>query len=301
MTISRLTVDKLGVKLYDRVSAVIAELVANGYDADATSVIVEPPMDEMLATKSEGKLIDKNYGIVIKDDGCGMTPEQVNAFYLKVGAERRTDPKRGGVSKRFQRHVMGRKGVGKLAPFGVCQVIEVITSGGEAIEGKDEHGVKVKGYLTAHLFLDRSKIVTDTDAAYEPRVGNLDGVVRPTKGTTLRLTQFDRRRVPSMEDFERQLAQRFGLSSTNWKITLRDSTKTSTDKAYEKEVGGFAVAKMEGTNISLLAKTNNGKTEYPAIGDDGKVISDLRAGFEYEGKFYAVTGWVAHLVKASPA
>ena len=28
MTISRLTVDKLGVKLYDRVSAVIAEIVA---------------------------------------------------------------------------------------------------------------------------------------------------------------------------------------------------------------------------------------------------------------------------------
>jgi hypothetical protein len=29
MTISRLTVDKLGVKLYDRVSAVMAEIVAN--------------------------------------------------------------------------------------------------------------------------------------------------------------------------------------------------------------------------------------------------------------------------------
>jgi len=35
-----LTVDKLGVKLYDRVSAVIAELVANSYDADATKVTI---------------------------------------------------------------------------------------------------------------------------------------------------------------------------------------------------------------------------------------------------------------------
>ena len=35
MRISRLTVDKLGVKLYDRVSAVLAELIANSYDADA--------------------------------------------------------------------------------------------------------------------------------------------------------------------------------------------------------------------------------------------------------------------------
>jgi hypothetical protein len=36
LTISRQTVDKLGVKLYDTVSAVVAELVANSYDADAT-------------------------------------------------------------------------------------------------------------------------------------------------------------------------------------------------------------------------------------------------------------------------
>lgn len=34
MTISQLTVDKLGVKLYDKVSAVLAELVANSYDAE---------------------------------------------------------------------------------------------------------------------------------------------------------------------------------------------------------------------------------------------------------------------------
>ena len=46
MKISRLTVDKLGVKLYDRVSAVIAELVANSYDADAAKVTITAPMDE---------------------------------------------------------------------------------------------------------------------------------------------------------------------------------------------------------------------------------------------------------------
>ena len=37
MRISRRTVDKLGVKLYDKVSAVIAELIANACDATATS------------------------------------------------------------------------------------------------------------------------------------------------------------------------------------------------------------------------------------------------------------------------
>lgn len=95
MTISRLTVDKLGVKLYDRVSAVIAELVANSYDADATEDEVVAPMTELLATKIGGKLKDKGYAIEVRDNGAGMTPQEVNDFYLVVGAERRNDPKRG--------------------------------------------------------------------------------------------------------------------------------------------------------------------------------------------------------------
>src|ERR1700682_2791359 len=92
MRISRLTVDKLGVKLYDRVSAVIAELVANSYDADATQVTISAPMGELLATKTKGVLVDKNFVIEVSDNGTGMTPEEVNDFYLIVGAERRSDP-----------------------------------------------------------------------------------------------------------------------------------------------------------------------------------------------------------------
>ena len=78
MRISRLTVDKLGVKLYDRVSSVIAELVANSYDADATKVTILAPMDELLAEKHAGKLKDKGYKIEVIDNGHGMTPEEVN-------------------------------------------------------------------------------------------------------------------------------------------------------------------------------------------------------------------------------
>src|SRR5206468_4213085 len=85
MRISRLTVDKLGVKLYDRVSAVIAEVVANSYDADATKVTVSAPMGELLAEKHAGKLKNKGYTIEVVDNGEGMTPEEVNEFYLVVG------------------------------------------------------------------------------------------------------------------------------------------------------------------------------------------------------------------------
>lgn len=187
MTISRLTVDKLGVKLYDRVSAVIAELVANCYDADATHVEVTAPMDELLASKSGGIVTDKGFSIEVTDDGCGMTPDEMNEFYLVVGAERRNDPKRGDTSKKHHRKVMGRKGVGKLAPFGVCKNLEIISSGGSKVDGHDEDGKAAKGYLTSHLILRRDKILTDTDADYHPTVGALDGTVRKKHGTTLRL------------------------------------------------------------------------------------------------------------------
>lgn len=51
LTISRLTIDKLGVKLYDKVSAVVAELIANSYDADAAGAEVELPLGTELATR----------------------------------------------------------------------------------------------------------------------------------------------------------------------------------------------------------------------------------------------------------
>jgi DNA topoisomerase VI subunit B len=94
MTISRLTIDKLGVKLYDRVSAVIAELVANAYDADATEVTIEAPMGAFLASIQGGTVKDSGYSIIVRDNGTGMAPDVINAFYLKVGAERRRDPAR---------------------------------------------------------------------------------------------------------------------------------------------------------------------------------------------------------------
>jgi len=103
MTISRLTVDKLGVKLYDKVSAVIAELVSNSYDADAVEVTITAPMGEFLATKRNNNLIDKGYSIEVYDNGIGMTPEEVNKFYLCVGADRRADSKRGDESRLFKR------------------------------------------------------------------------------------------------------------------------------------------------------------------------------------------------------
>ena len=158
MRISRLTVDKLGVKLYDKVSAVIAELIANAYDADATEVTVCAPMGQFLATRAGGTIADKGFDIQVVDNGIGMIPQQVQDFFLVVGAERRNDPNRGGLSPRFNRKVMGRKGVGKLAPFGICKTIEVISAGGDLISA-DGGDSSYSGYLTSGF---RDKGISDS-------------------------------------------------------------------------------------------------------------------------------------------
>lgn len=299
MRISRLTVDKLGVKLYDKASAVLAELVANSYDADATEVVIKAPMGDYLATRQEGEIHQKGFTIEVIDNGSGMTPDEVNRFYLVVGAERRKDPQRGATSKQFSRKVMGRKGVGKLAPFGICQRIELISAGGPLVKAKDENGEDSEGYLTAHLFLDREQILQDTEFDYEPMSGVLDGKLSSKQGTTLKLTIFDNRKVPNINDLERQLAQRFGVQTSDWKIILVDSNKTDSDPDFTRDVGDFEIATMEHTQITFdLEKNPDGSLiehlSYRAFNHEGNILTDIRAGFSLNERFYPITGWVAY-------
>ena len=129
MRISRLTIDKLGIQMYDRVSAVLAELIANAYDADAQHVSMTLPFGKYLARKVAGQIEDQEFEIVIEDDGCGMTAQEVNEYYLNVGYNRRVT--RSERTPKHNRRVMGRKGIGKLAPFGICHEVEVISAGGD--------------------------------------------------------------------------------------------------------------------------------------------------------------------------
>lgn len=300
MTISRMTVDKLGVKLYDRVSAVIAELVANGYDADAEVVTIEAPMGTYLATISQGTVFDGGYRIVVRDDGCGMTPDVINPFYLKVGGERRTDPMRGNKSPKHGRLVMGRKGVGKLAPFGICNSIEVISSGGNKIGGIDEVGNAASGYRTAHFVMKRDAILSDDDDEYVPDLGQLDGTVQPARGTTIVMTEFIKRWVPDLKTFNRQLAQRFGVRSTNWEVKLVDTNLLPGSADREATVGDFAIETMPNTRISLEGPTSESvghsrKTEFCAVDEKGTDVPGVEAGFIYsDGRFYPLLGWVAY-------
>lgn len=102
----------LGPNLYGNIPAVLSELVANAWDADATRVD-----------------ININRGrceIEIEDNGLGISPLDINERYLSVGYEKRkTEEYRVTPSGR---HVMGRKGIGKLAIFSFANIAEIHSS-----------------------------------------------------------------------------------------------------------------------------------------------------------------------------
>ncbi|MDH6132952.1 hypothetical protein P3T37_002338 [Kitasatospora sp. MAA4] len=238
MRISRLTVDKLGIKMYDRVAAVLAEVIANAYDADAENVTVSLPWGVFLASQP-GHAPVGPYEITITDDGHGMTPEEVNRHYLTVGSDRRT---RFGkdCSRDKSRPVMGRKGIGKLAPFGICETVEVITAGGDKTE---------RGYRVAHLILSLNDILDDTESDYHPQPGEVNGTWAPSRGTTVKLRDFRRKRVPSGEELDKQLSARFGIQRTDWDVEIVNSLPILFEESFH--LGQLKIDLLEATRMDV--------------------------------------------------
>lgn len=112
LTISLNVLEHLGINLYSNVPSVLSEIVANAWDADAETVRVD---------------WDRAHGrIVIADDGSGMTADEVNERFLKVGHRRRdVQP---GPTPRFERRPMGRKGIGKLSLFSIAGTVQIETA-----------------------------------------------------------------------------------------------------------------------------------------------------------------------------
>jgi hypothetical protein len=240
LKISRLTIDKLGVKLYDRVSAVVAELVANSYDADATEVSVELPLATLLSVQDPAL---PEWTVTVTDNGHGLTPDEARAYYLRVGADRRKSGGAGARSRRLNRPVMGRKGIGKLAPFGICKQIEVISSGGDKT---------ASGHLTSHFLMDFDKIIgEDSDIPAQLDKGAFDGTYQPDSGTKVILTGFLPKRVPSAEVFMRQLERRFALAATDFDVIVRDSRRPAEPPLTMQK---FQIDVVEATRIDLSTR-----------------------------------------------
>ena len=109
----------LGPSLYTNIYYVLAELIANAYDADAKNVYIIANPDD----------------ITVEDDGRGMSYERGDiGQYLNVGRESRTTEDQA-ITTNLKRRKMGRKGVGKLAALSVSENVLIKTKCGPESSG----------------------------------------------------------------------------------------------------------------------------------------------------------------------
>ena len=138
----------------------------------------------------EGLLPDEAV-ISIQDDGHGMSLDQLRTKFLVAGRRRRLDE--GGVRSPGNRVLMGRKGVGKLAGFGVARVIEVVSK-----VANERHACGVR------LDFDAIMGVTDSSDVRVPTFRLDDDANLGDQGTRVTFTRLVNESVKSREETVRR-------------------------------------------------------------------------------------------------
>lgn len=232
MTISLNVLNHLGLNLYSNTPAVIAEVIANAWDADATKMDVD--FDIQGGT------------ITVTDNGCGMDLAAVNNRYLHVGYQKRKDqgaaktdrsPRRSDVGYQKRkgqgtevltpkgRKPMGRKGIGKLSLFSIANKIYVHTKSEEAAaESFLMDAEKIRKAIEGE---DPSK-----PKQYRPQVIAPKGEIN-THGTKIVITDLKKFRLTqgSMVGLRKRIARRFSILD-DVEIRVNGERVTFSDRDY---------------------------------------------------------------------
>lgn len=112
ITVNPRILELLGPNLYTNIYYVLAELIANAYDADAHNVYIIASPDE----------------IRVEDDGHGMSYNNgdIDKFLDVANISRSNEA--DSYTASGTRRKMGRKGVGKLAALSVSMAVDILTS-----------------------------------------------------------------------------------------------------------------------------------------------------------------------------
>ena len=218
MTISLNVLNHMGLNLYSNTPAVLAEVIANSWDADATEVDVQ--FD--LAKKT----------VTVTDNGCGMDLEDINNKYLYVGYQKR--PREIALGQEFltpilERRPMGRKGIGKLSLFSIANKIRVYT--------------RISGGITEAFLMDAVKIRDAIDVehpskvrSYEPEPIAPAGNEPPEHGTHISIGDLKKLRLTqaSVVGLRCRIARRFSIigDASNFSVKVNGHTISLADRDY---------------------------------------------------------------------
>lgn len=187
------TVDHLGARMYSHLPNALAELVANAYDADAHNVRIE---------------IGPDPSIKVTDDGHGMSRTDVADKYLHIGRNRRDEEGRDRTES-GERRVSGKKGLGKLALFGIGKDITLTTTRRGSADA-----------TSVHLSYDD---LMKTHGEYRPESTTATSPA-PDHGTAVTLRNLKRRTPIKCDELARSLARLFEYIDKDFSVTVIDRT-----------------------------------------------------------------------------
>lgn len=220
-------VEDLGLNLYTDLPRVLVEFIANAHDADAdwceVTMDVSAIADERKrmrdayakqhADYKQGhtthvpeplahQVLDEKHQIVILDNGFGMSEEDLSTKFLVAGRRRREqDAPEKATHTPKNRLIMGRKGLGKLAGFGVAKCVEVVSRA----EGSD-----VATKIT--LDFDEIRRKKDVSEIEIPKETLSDGGGIIAKGTRITLSRLLFEPVKSRETtIKKEVSEHFEL------------------------------------------------------------------------------------------
>lgn len=203
MSINLQVLNHLGLNLYSNTSAVLSEVVANAWDADATQVDIKISGDT----------------ITITDNGNGMDLSDINHKYLTVGYQKRSE---SAFSPVLHRPVMGRKGIGKLSLFSIANVVEVFSH-----KNGETNGFKID--------TDSLRKAIATNDEYYPTELSTDGIDLEGNGTKIILSNLKKKRTAALATHLRQrLARRFAIigAKNQFKVLINDNEIVISDRNY---------------------------------------------------------------------
>jgi hypothetical protein len=209
MRLSLNVLNHLGINLYSNVPSVLAETVANAWDADAEHVWIT-------INDAEGR-------IAITDDGHGMDVDDINEKFLMVGYRRRNNGSDGTITPKWKRPVMGRKGIGKLSLFSIARQVRVFS-----IDGKQKPAFEMK--LT-----DIQAKISDEGGTYEPPPIPVSAFPKDLKkGTRIVLRDLKKGLNRTAAGLRVRLARRFSIIGTekHFQLFVNGNEVTVQDRGY---------------------------------------------------------------------
>lgn len=253
----------LGINLYSNVPAVLSEIVANAWDADASKVEIQTGTDELK----------------ISDNGVGMCVKDINEKFLMVGYQKRENGHK--VTNKYKRKVMGRKGIGKLSMFSIANLVEIYTKK----ENSELNGLRIN-------VEELERLIKNGDKKYHPEViTDFSNVEIKESGTVIRLTKLKKRISISTDDYlKKRLSRRFGVlgSDNNFIMTVNNKEVSITDRGYFNKLNiiwQFGESYLTSKELDKIENSFEIDNEFEGVG-------------EYSGEKFTVTGWIGAVTES---